>query len=527
MNTRLRRMATSCFMAVVSFAGLGCGGRARSPGLDSESHFLGECNVTCAPGLSCVCGVCTYSCTGVAECSAASSGAICRDFGAAQCGGEAASACDVGCSGDGDCAGISASARCSSGWCRVPSPDVALDRTPPLPENPVPVDVTPPTPEGSSAFSDCVVSDDTVMEDQRNLDALEGCGVIYGDLVISFAADLRPLYALRRVIGRLHISPPAGSGLGSLEGLENLERVEGGMSLASFEGTSLASLSRLTSVATEPRLSELTLIDCPNLQDLSGLQGVVDLRKLWVSGMPQLTSLNPLTLPRRMESLILDSNPRLTDIDAVRSVDQINTVILASTGLSSLGALTNFSRIYALQIASNPLLVDTSALAGLEVIETFSVTQNDRLQTLVAPAGAFNLGDALVEANAALVTISGMANVSTMRSLRVTANPLLGALSLPSLEAVESLEVSNNARLAALDLARLSGPVGSLVIVSNPALPPPLELSSFADNAKIGGNQGEAVGLDPCPWIRDFRCDEPPTTNLCAAGTDTSDCSLL
>jgi hypothetical protein len=40
----------------------------------------------------------------------------------------------------------------------------------------------------------------------------------------------------------------------------------------------------------------------------------------------------------------------------------------------------------------------------------------------------------------------------------------------------------------------------------------------------IGGNLGDALGLDPCPWSGNGSCEGAPADDLCAPGTD-SDCS--
>jgi hypothetical protein len=86
-----------------------------------ETHFLRKCRPndgSCAPGLSCICDMCTVPCTGQTECS---------PFAAAQCttptlgscaNAEVPSICGVACARDQDCAVVSAVHGCFNGLCR-------------------------------------------------------------------------------------------------------------------------------------------------------------------------------------------------------------------------------------------------------------------------------------------------------------------------------------------------------------------------------------------------------------------------
>ncbi|MDH5674491.1 MAG: hypothetical protein OEZ06_20355 [Myxococcales bacterium] len=85
----------------------------------SQTHFLRSCDEGCEAPLSCLCGVCSLSCTADADCASQSSLALCLPPSeASSC--EATQLCDVACSDDRDCEAVSAEHRCGQGRCRLP-----------------------------------------------------------------------------------------------------------------------------------------------------------------------------------------------------------------------------------------------------------------------------------------------------------------------------------------------------------------------------------------------------------------------
>jgi hypothetical protein len=93
------------------------------PAPGGESNFLRACERSCAQGLSCVCGVCTRTCTSDRACVSLASNAIC--LGEDEIGdtrvcepkqrSESPRVCDARCSGDRECRdGL----RCQGGLCR-------------------------------------------------------------------------------------------------------------------------------------------------------------------------------------------------------------------------------------------------------------------------------------------------------------------------------------------------------------------------------------------------------------------------
>jgi hypothetical protein len=88
-----------------------------------ETHFLKMCSPTtepCADGLSCVCGVCTETCTNGEECQGLPTAECVTPADPSACpDGEASGRCDVTCNVDADCRRVSDAHRCVLGFCRT------------------------------------------------------------------------------------------------------------------------------------------------------------------------------------------------------------------------------------------------------------------------------------------------------------------------------------------------------------------------------------------------------------------------
>ena len=132
-----------------------------------------------------------------------------------------------------------------------------------------------------------------------------------------------------------------------------------------------------------------------------------------------------------------------------------------------------------------------------------------------------------VSDNPSLQSITGPDQLPSLNTLFVSENPALATLSLPGLQRLDSLRVQRNPSLTSIDLPLLTEPMESMVVVSNGSLPSDslFSLSTHARNVKLAGNQGQAVGLDPCPYQRDGDCDAAPIDSLCAPHTDRFDCA--
>jgi hypothetical protein len=92
--------------------------KTRGPEAGSQTHFLSDCDGSCAAPYSCLCGVCTLACSGAAQCADASEAAACLVPSSATGSCSAAKLCDVECERHADCAAVGPQFSCEAGRCR-------------------------------------------------------------------------------------------------------------------------------------------------------------------------------------------------------------------------------------------------------------------------------------------------------------------------------------------------------------------------------------------------------------------------
>jgi hypothetical protein len=468
---------------------LDCGiARGPKPAVDSESHFLGCTSATDCGGITgatCAGGWCVDVETG-------------ERIGMNALGAGNWDALPPGSSAD-DLAGNGAELA-------------GIDPGVSLPEASVSAGVNPP-PELPRCYTSSGAAAPP-FKSQAELDPLVDCESIYGDLEITFDADLRVLHALRSLVGTLYIHPLARQ-LSSLAGLENLESVSGDLRL---EGVStLEPLARLQAVGTTPGRG-LFLAQSRGLRDLSGLERLTSLRNLSIYDLPDLVSLDGLSLPPAgMESLTLQKLPGLATLPTFSA----ELVTLEETAFTSLAPL-QAAAIGELVVRNNPLLVD----ATVYTVERLSLQGNARLTTLALPAQVRPLDRLELVGNPALQSIVSAEDLTSLDELSVRDNPALQTINLPWLQSLNTFQVLRNPSLTTIDLPLLVQEVQDLTVVSNPNLSMRsiFSITGRARRYKLAGNQGDPLFLDPCPYVRDTFCDEPPIDSICAPGTDRYDC---
>ncbi len=266
-----------------------------------------------------------------------------------------------------------------------------------------------------------VLEGDVFVESQEELDALEGCQAIEGDLFIRSFNDgnVRALHALTRVSGKLTVGEGGEAAyetwLTSLEGLEALESA-GSLSLHGIlveDLQALASLRTLTS-------GWLLIAAAPNLKSLAGLQSLSGVTDLSLAGVTSLMSLDGLTLPEDMRTLRL-GNADLRELKPL--------------GVSSVSSLELF----------DTHLSDLSAFAGLIWAEDVQVLSNRELQSLAGLDGLGRLVKLTVQYNGALTDLPDFESVREIESLSFVHNPLLAKLpAFPSLQSNVAAELSGH-----------------------------------------------------------------------------------
>ncbi|HTV20531.1 MAG TPA: hypothetical protein VMG12_17730 [Polyangiaceae bacterium] len=371
------------------------------------------------------------------------------------------------------------------------------------------------------------------VESQRELDALSGCTSIEADLSIYpfEGVDLTPLTALTRVGGMLTLGDPYTDppplGFQSLRGLESLRSV-GGLSLRGVLAPSLEVLDGLRELTNSNGIaptSGFVFIDqCPALENLEGLDNLRGLLGFVAKGNPRLTSLRGLQVPSAMNQVEVWDSP-VVDIEALAPLTTVQyTLWFMDTGLIDTSALANVSSVDQLQFYRNAALRDLGGLSGLTSVGSLNVIENASLPAVRSLSRLTTANSISVSSNSALTEIGPFPALELLHDATITDNGALKRVAaLAEIESMYQIDVSRNALLDELDLGRLVSVEYSLRVTHNPLLDSAGVPRPTPGAIIIGGNLGEAVGLDPCPWTGNTFCEAAPFDNLCAPGTD-SDC---
>jgi hypothetical protein len=393
------------------------------------------------------------------------------------------------------------------------------------------------------ACPDGIVHDNVTTTSQAQIDALEGCEEINGELsIVAFAGmDLRPLHALRVVhsdliVGALLPYPQHNLELPieSLAGLESLESVSslGLYHVSAPDLSSLASLRVVSREASNVTQSDayVEIANCDNLRDLSGLENLVTWGRLTISEADSLESLNGLVAAQQIGTVQLYDLPKLRDVSALAPALTIQQLIVNQTGLETLPRM-NVRRLAYLMIADNPnlrslegsnqlnavdslLLMDNPLLerlpdwAGLYAPRTIQIVSNDALRSIPSfPATALRFGDLLngggpdtperertvgfevieIANNRQLTDVALPTGISSSAYVGVYGNPSLTDLALGTLEGIDVLWIRDNAALRDVELDELDH-VDELHIVDNPALPMEAFAGVRSFESEVSGN---------------------------------------
>ena len=402
----------------------------------------------------CLCGSCTEHCDGAGECSA--SGATCvgsehRAFDEL-CGGFGAQPiCAPACGAGSRCPNGD---DCVAGVC---VPDVAGDPPP---------DVEPP-PTGFCG-DDGVLGGGVSVSQQADIDALEGCRSIQGDLDVWLfpGLDARPLAALEKVYGVLFVSgqnTQAGDAPPPPEPMPSFPRLAevGGMRLTALDlrgadfaaGTHPFPMLRSIDSAVSSASGQLRLWNCRGMPDLTlfaGLQGVSDLA---LGENPELRSLRGLEQTGRVRSLNVFDNPRLASLRGLGGMEPSSANIFLNSNdvLVDLSGPVWPSNVGELSITGNASLVSLVGLDRLREVGTVTIRETG-LMSLQGLSGLSSVSELDVTSNAALSSLAGLEALRAVEgTLRVQDNPSLTAIAgLTSLERAPVFLLTGNTSLSTL-----------------------------------------------------------------------------
>jgi len=369
-----------------------------------------------------------------------------------------------------------------------------------------------------------------------DLARLAGCSVVDGSLFIIDLAtdDLSEAASLTTVTGALRLGF-----LGALDGLENLRSVgsleligldapalgplrglsevtTGRLTISGLEGIpdlrglggvaqwseisidDAGSLESLRGLSVQPQLSQLAITNSPGLRSLIGLAGLGRADTILLSNLT-LTSLEGFEGLTQVALLALDTLPSVRDLTPLTNLESVGELTINSTGVVNLSGLERLRQADLVLIQSNPALVDMDALAFVQQMTAFTAAYNVSLLSL---PGFHSLASRRIQVvgveNNPLLASGPAFDVERIQSLVVSNNAALGAIDgFPLLERADSINIASNASLTSVALSSIQS-IGALVIQCNTALPDsslePLRAVAV-DVPVIAGNLGSPL---PC-----------------------------
>ena len=277
--------------------------------------------------------------------------------------------------------------------------------------------------------------------------------VITGDYIIENDSDLQLLKGYTTVMCSLIIGP----NVESLEGLENLTTIGGGLGISGNKYiTNLAGLENLTSIG-----GSLSIGANAALTSLSGLESLTSVGgDLYIYSNPALTSLSGLeNLTSVGRDLSISGNNALTNMSGLESLTSVGggLYIRGNEALTTLSGLDNLTSVGGdLYIRWNPALTSLSGLENIASVGgSLDIEHNDALTNL---SGLENIasvgGDLYIYSNATLTNLSGLENLTSIGGdLEIGdyydgGNPALTALGMAGLQRIDGgFYISGNVRL--------------------------------------------------------------------------------
>ena len=291
--------------------------------------------------------------------------------------------------------------------------------------------------------------------------------VYEGDLTLRTNAEIEDfnIQGYTLINGSLTIHGITSDEFASLEGLQNLTAVSGGLNIWSNNG-----------------LQTLTGLD--SLRMIGG--------HLNINTNDNLTSLDGLDALEQLGSIVIQYSPALANIESLAQITELESQLNINNcpSLTSLMGLHNITAIQgAVFIQYNDLLEDLNGLINLiEVGGSLNVTNNPELKNLTGLSELMTVEDAfIIERNHSLTAINSLNKLETAGALSITINDLLveinGFTSLTEVRAFVAISQNDNL-LNINGLNSLSTIEGSLYLEDNDSM---INLTGLAALVSVGG----------------------------------------
>lgn len=376
---------------------------------------------------------------------------------------------------------------------------------------------------GTRCAQSSTLTENVVVSNQEELDALSGCEEIEGNLIVRLfpSADLTPLSSLRVVEGQFALGVQqdwdeilgffisgqldsevellSAGWVASLDGVQALERV-GALFLRGMPGADLRAFESLQGIGGSRAgvfQGQIILQQNSRLRSLAGLENVANARNLVVTLSDELESLSGIDAGS-LQSVALYTSPQLSDLSALAPVSTLNNLVLYETGVQELSALQNLELLSGpLMLFGNPALVDASGLDNLQMAEPINIADNAALKVLPSFSNFYM--------QPSVITITGNAQleqVSLDFSQAVTQVYDIAALDGTSEAAAfevgpDVVDISNNAQLQSIEIPGGLTKVNLGVVQNNPSLVE-LDLGTLREVGRLSINGNAALSdVDP------------------------------
>ncbi|WP_222983114.1 hypothetical protein [Flagellimonas meishanensis] len=293
-----------------------------------------------------------------------------------------------------------------------------------------------------------VFEGDILLGSQEELDSFTSNGYtrVTGNLSIRQTASDSPIQDLTGLesileVGNLTIS--GNENLGSLEGLHNIRRVDGYLTIENTPLTN-SNLSGLRGLKTVGISFFVARVD--NLLSFSGMESLESVGSLEILENPSLTSLAGLDVLQSLEMLRILDNPLLESLSGLDNLKEVERRIelVDNTSIQNLIALSNLkssSNLY-FEITTLSSLQDLSGLGGMTYIKDLLIGDMEMMTSLNGLSNLTRVDNLLLGNNRSLVDLSGLSNLTQIGDAEMTGSIIIGnnpkLVSLKGFENIQS-----------------------------------------------------------------------------------------
>lgn len=287
---------------------------------------------------------------------------------------------------------------------------------------------------------DVLIGSNSIM----NLNGLSQLQSIEGDVSI-YASNLASLEGLNNITS-MHELTLYNTQVSTLTPLQNLHSLQSlYINPISFQGpVSLNGLQGLT------KLNRLTLYNV-SMFNLGGLENIDSFQHIDIR-YADLTSLDGLQNADYIGMLSLYGNEAMTTLAGLETVNTIERLVIGAFTPTDFQAIQHITKMRSLELYETTL-ADMTVFQQITEIDTLKLSYNDNLLSLNGLQNIKKLQHLNVSANNELTSLNGLENVTDIHLLEIQGN--LGLTNLTSLQSLKHLDILDTYNPGLTDLSGL------------------------------------------------------------------------